>query len=86
MLQLFAFLLPLCSATLILPTAGEDAAPAASEAGECTAEQQARILPEVVGCEPHPALVELELPNASYVHVMPRHVVVDRCGGSCINR
>lgn len=83
--SLVAAFLPLCSATLILST--EEGAGEANPAGaECTAEQQVRILPELIGCEPHPTLVELELPNASYVHVMPRHVVVDKCGGSCISR
>ncbi len=66
------------SANLVLP--------GGSELEVCTAQEQARILPQLMGCEPRPTVVPLELPNATYVHITPGHVVVDRCGGSCNSR
>ena len=34
-------------------------------------------------CQPRDQLVTLELPNATYNSIVPRHVVVQRCGGTC---
>ncbi|TRY69023.1 hypothetical protein TCAL_03811 [Tigriopus californicus] len=49
----------------------------------CTTEQQRRILPTMLGCAIRDEIIELDLPNATYLHVYPRHVTVRRCGGSC---
>ena len=77
-------LLLLLSALLLSPYG--TLATAELDLDTCSSAQQERILPGLLGCEPRPALVPLTLPNASYVHVMPGHVVVDRCGGSCLIR
>lgn len=37
-------------------------------------------------CTIRDEIVELDLPNATYLHVYPRHVTVRRCGGSCHGR
>lgn len=34
-------------------------------------------------CQPRDQIVPLELPNATYNSIVPRHVVVQRCGGTC---
>ena len=53
---------------------------------ECTNPQQRSILSRVLNCEPRETVVQLELPNDTYVHVAPSQVAVQRCGGSCHNR
>lgn len=34
-------------------------------------------------CRVRETLVKLDLPNSSYYHIVPDHVTVQRCGGSC---
>ena len=34
-------------------------------------------------CEPRDQIVELELPNSTYFHMIPQHIRVKRCGGTC---
>ncbi len=46
------------------------------------------VLKSMVMCRPRPSLVELPLPTTagdkgSVLQVIPGHVMVDRCSGSC---
>ena len=52
----------------------------------CTGQQQSRILPTLLECQPRDEVVHLDLPNETFVHVVPNHVTVKRCGGSSHNR
>ena len=51
----------------------------------CTAsmEEAAHSNLEMWGCEPRDQIVGLELPNATFFHMLPNHVRVKRCGGTC---
>ena len=51
----------------------------------CTASMQeaAHSNLQMWQCEPRDEIVELELPNATYFHMIPDHVRVKRCGGTC---
>jgi len=51
----------------------------------CTAsmEEAAHANLEMWGCEPRDQIVGLELPNATFFHMLPNHVRVKRCGGTC---
>ena len=53
---------------------------------ECSNTQVMSILPSAQPCMPRPTVVELDLPNDTYVHIVPNHVEVNRCGGSCQSR
>ena len=52
----------------------------------CTVGQQRSILPTVLNCVPRETTVPLELFNETFVHIIPGHVRVNRCGGSCDGR
>lgn len=58
----------------------------ASNLSVCTEETQRSILPTVLGCQVRDEVVQLDLPNETYVHMVPNHVVVKRCGGTCHSR
>lgn len=51
----------------------------------CTAamEEAAHSSLEMWGCEPRDQIVNLDLPNATFFHMLPNHVRVKRCGGTC---
>ena len=51
----------------------------------CTAsmEEAAHANLEMWGCEPRDQIAGLELPNATFFHMLPNHVRVKRCGGTC---
>lgn len=53
---------------------------------DCTNDQQRSILSRALHCEPRETVVQLELPNDTYVHVAPSHATINRCGASCHNR
>ena len=59
---------------------------AAQQFEQCAARQQRNILSSVVNCQPREKTVPLNLPSENYVHVVPNHVTVNRCGGSCNGR
>lgn len=52
----------------------------------CTVSQQRQILPQVLSCGLVETVVHLDLPNDTFIHVVPNHVTVQRCGGSCLSR
>lgn len=52
----------------------------------CTASQQREILPQVLSCGLVETVVHLDLPNDTFIHVVPNHVTAQRCGGSCLSR
>ena len=57
-----------------------------SHVGECLGEQQRQIFSTLPACQARPALIDLRpvFHNHSQVmQVIPDHVAVDRCGGSC---
>ena len=54
-----------------------------SEFEACTRQSQREIQQHMVGCEPRDQVVPLTLPNSSYMSVVPTHVNVKRCAGSC---
>ena len=56
------------------------------EPGACRSDQQRGILSSVLGCAPRDEIVHMDLPNETFVHVVPNHVTVKRCGGSCNSR
>jgi hypothetical protein len=56
------------------------------ELEQCTSTQQRTIYPTVLSCSPRETVVGLNLPNDTFVHVVPGHVTVKRCGASCLNR
>ena len=66
-------LLPLASATI-------------SDLEMCSATQQRDILPRILSCTPREEVVHLSLPNETFIHIVPNHVTVQRCGGSCLSR
>jgi len=77
--KLFSFLLILYLCLVL-------ACASSSHVGECLGEQQRQIFSSLPACQARPALVDLRpvFHNHSQVmQVIPDHVAVDRCGGSC---
>ena len=52
----------------------------------CTRQDHLEIQRQIVGCQPRDTVVPLTLPNSSYMSVVPSHVTVKRCAGSCSRR
>ena len=81
--QLLPFLLTL---TLVTKLAGGSTY---LPSDTCSTEHQVAVWQSVVGCQPRPTLVEVEFPDeavvgsGSIVQLIPGHVMVDRCSGSC---
>ena len=71
---------------LVIAAALGDSATSIQQLEECTNGQQRSILSRALHCEPRGTVVQLDLPNDTYVHVAPSHVTVQRCGASCHNR
>ena len=56
------------------------------DAGVCLGEQQRQVFSSLPVCQARPALVGLRTAfnnHSQVMQVMPDHVAVDRCGGSC---
>ena len=71
---------------VVVVVAVADFASSVRQLEECTNGQQRSILSMALHCEPRETVVQLDLPNDTYVHVAPSHVTVQRCGASCHNR
>lgn len=74
-----------CLAAVVIVAVG-DLATSVRQLEACTNGQQRSILSMALHCEPRETVVQLDLPNDTYVHVAPSHVTVLRCGASCHNR
>lgn len=60
------------------------------EFGDCSArsgmQEAAHTASQLYQCEPRDQLVILDLPNSTYVHMVPDRIMVRRCGGTCSAR
>lgn len=75
------YLLPLISFVVLFGTVTSS-----DSFGQCSNDQQRRILPTLLDCQPRDEVISLDLPNDTFVHILPSHVTVKRCGGSSSNR
>ncbi len=51
--------------------------------GMCSDNQIGGRVEATLECLPRETLMKLDLPNNTYMHMVPDHVMVQRCGGSC---
>ncbi len=49
----------------------------------CSPSHQNTIWQSSLTCKPRPTLVQVPLPDNHISHVIPGHVIIDRCSGSC---
>ncbi|TRY70451.1 hypothetical protein TCAL_02382 [Tigriopus californicus] len=60
------------------------------ELSQCSQSHQESILPSMLKCRTRPTVIELPMPivdgeSGSIIQVIPGHILVERCSGSCNN-